>query len=49
MDEDDMANKQKLREQEKALKDMKARASQKGPLGLFHSSLADWAAISNLI
>ncbi|XP_059614501.1 translation machinery-associated protein 7 homolog [Phlebotomus argentipes] len=32
MDEDDMAHKQKLKEQQKALDAMKAKAGQKGPL-----------------
>lgn len=32
LDEDDMAHKQKLKEQQKALEAMKAKASQKGPL-----------------
>ena len=33
LDEEDMALKAKLREDEKALKDAKAKAAQKGPMG----------------
>ncbi|XP_019877609.1 translation machinery-associated protein 7 homolog [Aethina tumida] len=33
MDEDDLAHKQKLKEQQKALNEAKAKASQKGPMG----------------
>ncbi|PZC84806.1 translation machinery-associated protein 7 homolog [Helicoverpa armigera] len=32
LDEDDLAHKQKLKEQQKALQEAKAKASQKGPL-----------------
>ncbi|KAK9884075.1 hypothetical protein WA026_005013 [Henosepilachna vigintioctopunctata] len=32
MDEDDIAHKQKIKEQQKAIQDAKAKASQKGPL-----------------
>lgn len=32
LDDDDLAHKQKLKEQQKALSDAKAKASQKGPL-----------------
>ncbi|XP_066157713.1 translation machinery-associated protein 7 homolog [Euwallacea fornicatus] len=32
LDEDDIAHKQKLKEQQKALQDAKSKASQKGPL-----------------
>lgn len=32
MDDDEIAHKQKLKEQQKALQDAKAKASQKGPL-----------------
>lgn len=32
LDESDMAHKQKMKEQQKALQDAKAKASQKGPL-----------------
>lgn len=32
LDDDDLAHKQKLKEQQKALNDAKAKASQKGPL-----------------
>lgn len=33
LDESDVAHKQKMKEQQKALADAKAKASQKGPLG----------------
>ncbi|KAI5643651.1 translation machinery associated TMA7 domain-containing protein [Phthorimaea operculella] len=33
LDEDDLALKQKLKEQQKALNEAKAKAAQKGPLG----------------
>ncbi|XP_050428276.1 translation machinery-associated protein 7 homolog [Adelges cooleyi] len=32
LDEDDIRNREKIKEQEKALKELKAKASQKGPL-----------------
>lgn len=33
LDEEDMAHKAKLRDDEKAMKDAKAKAAQKGPMG----------------